>query len=217
MNRPKSRSKRSKVPLVRSQSCRSDMELSDDNSSLHISARSGSDSPTNDVNPSLKVDETGTLSDTTTDVLSSGEIKKLRIRNGFKLNQYQSPNKGEQDKSKSVAPEVSISPGPDNNPINNQLTNLSKSAKMPKSTPTSSEVPDSSSGLSGLVKSKAQDVNLPPFEESIIEGFSIMAFNTAPEMEVGFLCLICPSAWLFFVRLLYCHEFGAWHLSKFTF
>ncbi|VDK21998.1 unnamed protein product [Taenia asiatica] len=187
MNRPKSRSKRSKVSLVRSQSCRSDMELSDDNSSLHISARSGSDSPANDVNPSLNVDETGTLSDTTTDVLSPGEIKKLRIRNGFKLNQYQSLHKDKPGELKSVVSEVSISLEADNNnQINNQLTNLSKPAKLHKSAPTSSEVPDSSSGLSGLVKDRAQAVNLPSFEESIIEGFSIMAFNTAQEMEVSF-------------------------------
>ncbi|KAL5103596.1 hypothetical protein TcWFU_008458 [Taenia crassiceps] len=185
MNRPKSRSKRSKVSLIRSQSCRSDMDLSDDNSSVHISARSGSDSPANDVNPSLNADETGTLSDTTPSVLSSGEIKKLRIRNGFKLNQYQSLHKGKHGELKSVASEVSISLRADNNnPINNQLTNLSKPTKLHKSALTPSEVPDNSSGLSSLVKNKAQNVNLPPFEESIIEGFSIMAFNTAPEMEL---------------------------------
>ncbi|EUB57465.1 hypothetical protein EGR_07707 [Echinococcus granulosus] len=191
MNRPKSRSKRSKVSLVRSQSCRSDMDLSDDSSSLHVSVRSGSDSPANDAKSPPNIDETGTLSDSTTDVLSSVEIRKLRIRNGFNVDQYESLHKDKRGEPKSVVSEVSISPGRGtNSPINDQSTNLSKSTKLHKSASTSSEVPDSSSESPKLVKNKALDVDLPPFEESIIEGFSIMAFNTSSEME------------LFFVRLL---------------
>ncbi|VDM31393.1 unnamed protein product [Hydatigera taeniaeformis] len=187
MNRPKSRSKRSRVSLVRSESCRSDVDLSDDNSSLHISVRSGSNSPANDVKPPLTVDETGTLSDTNTDVLPTGEINKLRIRNGFKLDQCQSPHKDRHDESKSIAPEVSVSLETDSNgPANNQSTNLSKTTKLHKSASASSDLPESSLELSSLTKNRTQDVNLPPFEESIIEGFSIMAFNTASDLEVGF-------------------------------
>lgn len=185
MNRPKSRSKRSKVSLVRSQSCRSDMDLSDDSSSLHVSVRSGSDSPANDAKSPPNIDETGTLSDSTTDVLSSVEIRKLRIRNGFNVDQYESLHKDKRGEPKSVVSEVSISPGRGtNSPINDQSTNLSKSTKLHKSASTSSEVPDSSSESPKLVKNKALDVDLPPFEESIIEGFSIMAFNTSSEMEL---------------------------------
>ena len=161
------------------------MNLGDDNCPFRVSIRSRSDSPAINLKLSKDDEDTGTLSDTATDVHAPDGVKQHQLQNGFNNISHENSVKETNVESESIISEKSPnSVSVFTNYVDNDSTNLSRPTKLRKGASSSFQELDNSLNSSSLVKDKGKDVKLPHFEESIVEGFSIMAFNTASDMEV---------------------------------
>lgn len=198
MSRCKSRGKRHHIPLARSQNFGSEMDLIDDSHSDRVSFLNRSSSPTPIAKSSCGDGESGVLSDTGVNGVSADGLKEMRIRNGFSLTSF-SPS----ENAKSLRSKLAIL-GPPMNKLADSITSLNstctdgRSNKRPKSPSTSSQQSENPPDIISSTKSKLDGVNLPSFEESIVDGFSVMAFKDQSDLEVIYCDPFCKLLFLLF-------------------
>ncbi|KAM7540648.1 hypothetical protein Aperf_G00000019706 [Anoplocephala perfoliata] len=191
MSRCKSRGKRHRIPLARSQSFRSEMDLIDDSHSGRASFLNRSSSPTPNAKSSCDDGESGALSDTDANGVSTNGLKEIRIRNGFSLTPFPPSENEKSDRSKMAIL------GPPMNKLAGSISTLNttctdgRSNRLQKSPSTSSQQSENPTELTSSTKIKLDGVNLPSFEESIVDGFSVMAFKDQSDLEPSSVFCIC--------------------------
>uniref|UniRef100_A0A5K3FFR6 Protein TSSC4 n=1 Tax=Mesocestoides corti TaxID=53468 RepID=A0A5K3FFR6_MESCO len=140
---------------------------------LSISHPNGEESPLTEQKLASVDDDSEMLSDSTSDILSVDDVQNIRILNGFSLSQYKHLRKYKRPKGL---------PNEDTF-VDGRSSASDKSSKSRRNTSTSSHSTDVMLDLPKSKEDVVPDVKLPNFEETIIEGFSIMAFQTSEEME----------------------------------
>ncbi|VDD76200.1 unnamed protein product [Mesocestoides corti] len=145
---------------------------------LSISHPNGEESPLTEQKLASVDDDSEMLSDSTSDILSVDDVQNIRILNGFSLSQYKHLRKYKRPKGL---------PNEDTF-VDGRSSASDKSSKSRRNTSTSSHSTDVMLDLPKSKEDVVPDVKLPNFEETIIEGFSIMAFQTSEEMEGIFAC-----------------------------
>lgn len=195
MNQPRSQGKRIKSALVRSRSLRNGSDLSGEIDENLAGNSNNILFSVEDENPSKLTDEHIQLLDEDQTMLSVGNalvkpantkldnIENVKLGNGFKLQRYAHLRRCGSLQSVSV-PAV-------HEPDASSHSACSNSGKSAKTKDKRKKVPLNDFKLSGApmdlpVSMTSLDSNkkLPHLEESIIDGFSIMAFNTDEDMEV---------------------------------
>lgn len=181
MNRSKSRSKRPQFPLASSQSFRSEMDLIDDGNLNQIPFLNRSCSPTSITKSSFNDADSGTLSDTDADSVSANGIKNSQFRNGFSKNSFLTSENDGLNRPKLVNLGSAV------NNLTHTKTHSHANPSNAKFRLSHHDSSEQSKNPPGVTNSKRDGLNLPHYEESIIDGFSVIAFEDRTDLEVIFL------------------------------
>ncbi len=195
MSQPRSQGKRQKNALTRSRSVRSDADINEDRNISPIDRTETCSLPPEVQDSQHSSDDPVVNSEPNAEMIAadcsvadpsskpSADASDDKIRNGFKLKQYAHLRKY-RVLSSSKTPEPQST---DSDPRPNSSSSRPAKPKVPKKKKISSNDSVSSDATMDLPYATPKldpDVKLPPYEEVIIEGFSIMAFTTSDEMEV---------------------------------
>ncbi|KAM3175602.1 hypothetical protein ACTXT7_008188 [Hymenolepis weldensis] len=185
MNRSKSRSKRSQFPLASSQSFRSEMDLIDDGNLNQIPFLNRSCSPTSITKSSFNDADSGTLSDTDADCVSANGIKNSQFRNGFSKSSFLGSENDGLNRPKLVNLGSAV------NNLTHTKTHSHPNPSNAKFRLSHHDSSEQSENPPGIINSKRDGLNLPHYEESIIDGFSVIAFEDRTDLE-----LTVPVVWV---------------------
>ncbi|VDO05717.1 unnamed protein product [Rodentolepis nana] len=160
------------------QDFRSEMDLIDDGNLNQIPFLNRSCSPTPITKSSFNDADSGTLSDTEADSVSADGIKNSRFSFGFPKSSFLTSEADELNRSKLANLGTTV---------NNLAHFKSLTNANPNDTRCRLSHPDSSTQSEdqlGVAISKMDDIKLPYYEESIIEGFSVIAFEDRTNLEM---------------------------------
>ncbi|VDL60855.1 unnamed protein product [Hymenolepis diminuta] len=161
------------------------MDLIGDGNLNQIPFLNRSCSPTSITKSSFNDADSGTLSDTDAESVSANGIKNSQFRNGFSKSSFLTSENDGLNRPKLVNLGSAV------NNLTHTKTHSHANPSYAKFRLSHHDSSEQSENPPGVTNSKRDGLNLPHYEESIIDGFSVIAFEDRTDLE-----LAVPVVWI---------------------